>query len=517
MDVLLILFWTIGLSAFSSFIAAIKRRPAADGWAVVSLTILILLFLSWLRESNLLIYVAAAIWAVSIVVPSILVRSYQQRMIQQQYGEAHRLARAIAFLHPFDGWRQQPMIVHALDLANRGDVAKAVEMLNQFQHLNSPAAHTAMIHLVRITNRWEEFLEWVNQFPPEFKTNPQLLPLVLRALGEIGDLHGLVDLYSDCRSEIAKLSPATNRDSCRLALFAFSGRRDLVERLLDGPLSLLPDGMKVYWLATARMVCGDTESARRELESQLSNADPSTRRAIERRLSKPLSTAASLDRERLQIVEEAAVEHTHEEIFQAAPPLNAARATILLIALNVLMFAAEIHGGGATNEGTLINLGAMFGPAVHAGQWWRLFTALFLHFGALHIICNMVNLSVVGPFAERAFGFVIFMCVYFAAGLGSMWMDAMVAHHHFTVGASGAIMGLVGATGGLMLKGWLQERAHPAKRGLRMILMVLAIQSAFDITVPQVSMTAHLSGALIGFATALLLPNRLISESRRVR
>jgi rhomboid protease GluP len=129
----------------------------------------------------------------------------------------------------------------------------------------------------------------------------------------------------------------------------------------------------------------------------------------------------------------------------------------------------------------------------------------------------MVNLSVVGPFAERAFGFVIFMCVYFAAGLGSMWMDAMVAHHHFTVGASGAIMGLVGATGGLMLKGWLQERAHPAKRGLRMILMVLAIQSAFDITVPQVSMTAHLSGALIGFATALLLPNRLISESRRVR
>src|ERR1041385_3994819 len=101
---------------------------------------------------------------------------------------------------------------------------------------------------------------------------------------------------------------------------------------------------------------------------------------------------------------------------------------------------------------------------------------------------NMINLSVIGPFVEYAFGFAKFLALYFIAGVGSMFIVLTLSHHHYpTVGASGAIMGLVGATGGLMLKGWLRHRAHPAKRRLRAIIVILAIQTMFDAIIPQVS------------------------------
>jgi rhomboid protease GluP len=77
------------------------------------------------------------------------------------------------------------------------------------------------------------------------------------------------------------------------------------------------------------------------------------------------------------------------------------------------------------------------------------------------------------------------------------------------VGASGCIMGLVGATGALMLRGWLREKALAARKRLIAVLLIVAMQSAFDSLVPQVSMTAHLSGAFIGFAATMILRDRL--------
>ena len=78
-----------------------------------------------------------------------------------------------------------------------------------------------------------------------------------------------------------------------------------------------------------------------------------------------------------------------------------------------------------------------------------------------------------------------------------------------TVGASGCVMGLVGATGSLMLRGWLREKALAAKRRLLLMLLIVSMQVLFDLTIPHVSMTAHLSGAFIGFAATFFLCDRL--------
>ncbi len=122
---------------------------------------------------------------------------------------------------------------------------------------------------------------------------------------------------------------------------------------------------------------------------------------------------------------------------------------------------------------------------------------------------NMFGLWLLGPFTEFALGLWRFLLVYLAAGIGSTAVVLLASmakdEREMLVGASGAIMGLVGAVGALMLRGWLREKAHVAKQRLFGILALVAMQTVFDSVVPQVSMTAHLSGAVIGFAAAALL------------
>jgi rhomboid protease GluP len=325
----------------------------------------------------------------------------------------------------------------------------------------------------------------------------------------------MVELYERNKHRIAKLVPAASRDLCRLPLFAFCGRRKLVERLFAGSLTVVPVPTREFWLATADLASGASESAKRRLEELLPAADPTMRQAIERRLSQIAIRPEPLDASAERVLEEATREHGHDESFGAQRSLfsKQARATQILIMLNLLMFAVEIAFGGSTKMESLYRLGALFPPAVRAGEWWRLVASLFLHFGALHLAMNMIGLWVLGPFVEFALGFRRFVLAYLLAGIGSMGVVMAFASGpkggQVTVGASGCIMGLVGATGALMLRGWLRERALSARRRLIAVLLIVGMQSLFDALVPQVSMTAHLSGVLIGFAVTMILRDKL--------
>jgi len=381
--------------------------------------------------------------------------------------------------------------------------------------MNSLIGLAAVANLFRITNQWEELLLWQARHCKEIERNPQLLVTVLRARGETGDLRGLVEFYDRHQQQIGKLIPAVSRDLCRLMLFAFCGKRQAAESLCAGSLAILPAPTQAFWLATADLAAGELESAKRRLEELLPAADPLMRGSIERRLSGISIPPEPLDASAERVIEEAAREHGHEARFGARRSLfsSRSRATQILMTVNVLMFVAEICLGGGTNLDVLYRLGALFPPAVRAGEWWRLFASLFLHFGILHLVMNMFGLWILGPFTEFALGFRRFVLVYLLAGIGSMAIVMVFSSRsneaQLTVGASGCIMGLVGAMGALMLRGWLQEKALAAKRRLVVALLIVSMQTLSDFVVPHVSMTAHLSGALIGFAVTMVLRDRL--------
>jgi rhomboid protease GluP len=90
-----------------------------------------------------------------------------------------------------------------------------------------------------------------------------------------------------------------------------------------------------------------------------------------------------------------------------------------------------------------------------------------------------------------------------------------VLQDQIVVGASGSIMGIVGGTVAVFLRGWAMERARIAARRLVALVFVIAFQVVFDLATPQVSFTAHLGGALIGFAAVSLMRHRVSLAPRR--
>ena len=121
--------------------------------------------------------------------------------------------------------------------------------------------------------------------------------------------------------------------------------------------------------------------------------------------------------------------------------------TYLLIAINVAMFPLtnNIHGGIG---GALKPLGdhlALYGPAVANGEDYRLITAAFVHYGLLHLALNMYALYLIGGVFERYIGPARFLAVYLISALAGSFGALLITPHAPTVGASGAIFGLMGA------------------------------------------------------------------------
>jgi len=183
-----------------------------------------------------------------------------------------------------------------------------------------------------------------------------------------------------------------------------------------------------------------------------------------------------------------------------------APAVFVFILLNAAAFLFEISFGNWTDPEVLHQLGALEPYAVVVqGQYWRLFTALFLHAGFVHLLFNLFALYVLGPPLERSIGALRFAVCYLISGLASsagviVLTVIGIVQVAQLVGASGCIMGIVGAWAGFLLR---HRHAPHAKQRLGNVLMIIAIQTAFDLSTPQVSMAAHLcglfSGAVLGF------------------
>jgi len=186
----------------------------------------------------------------------------------------------------------------------------------------------------------------------------------------------------------------------------------------------------------------------------------------------------------------------------------AAPATMVLIALNAFVYLITAAQGGGINlpGGTLFYDWALQGLAVSNGDWWRLVTAMFLHGSMLHLLFNMLALYWLGTIIEQALGTPRFLLVYFVSGLagsaGALWFSSAIA---VTVGASGAIFGLIGA---LLI---LEYLSTGSLMGQAMVLIVVNLALTF--AVPGISIGGHVGGLAGGIiATYALMRYRMPSQ-----
>ncbi|MDQ6874182.1 MAG: rhomboid family intramembrane serine protease [Actinomycetota bacterium] len=176
-------------------------------------------------------------------------------------------------------------------------------------------------------------------------------------------------------------------------------------------------------------------------------------------------------------------------------------ATVALIAVNALVFLLGAAGSTAAAAGSGISSlhlrFGLIGNAVAQGEYYRLFTAAFLHFGFLHIAFNMYALWLFGQELERLYGRVRFLALYFVSALGGSALAYLITDpRQLSAGASGAVFGLFGAY-------FVTAR----KIGLRTggILALVAINLALGFIIPNIGWQAHIGGLVTGAAVAAVL------------
>jgi membrane associated rhomboid family serine protease len=167
------------------------------------------------------------------------------------------------------------------------------------------------------------------------------------------------------------------------------------------------------------------------------------------------------------------------------------------VLMSVLANAINIQNNDALAN-VLIADGAKYNDAILQGQYWRFVTPIFLHANLLHVGLNMLNFVVLGVFIERLVGHLRFLLIYIVTGVVSIIASFTFMPQEISVGASGAIFGLVGAYSIFVL---VHRRAF--NRGgipaLLWLLFIIGVNLSIGLFVPNVDNFAHVGGLLSGF------------------
>lgn len=185
--------------------------------------------------------------------------------------------------------------------------------------------------------------------------------------------------------------------------------------------------------------------------------------------------------------------------------------TIGILLVLLVVFIAEVFLGGSENTQTLVRMGAMSNYAVVAGhQWWRLFTAQFLHVGVMHLVSNAVIIYYMGLYMEPMVGHWRLLLIYLLSGVGGNLLSlAFGSDRAISAGASTALFGLFGA----MTAVGLRNMNNPIISYLGRQAFVLAIINlALDYFMPNIDIQGHLGGFITGFLLAIILGDRSLRK-----
>jgi rhomboid protease GluP len=503
-----LILWIVCISCGVLLVRAV-RTGDRKGWTFVASAILVVTVLSLYFARSWASLIGGSLWFIFVLLPNILMQWINRLVYQQQYPKARKLAEFARWLHPTDGFNDYPKLLHSLEMAQKGNMARAREILDQYQDIRTPSGRYATVTLYKIDCQWEALLRWMQDSLDEkvFQKDRDLMMNYLRALGETGDLNGLVQGLERFEQIVDKTQDTESKHTMRMMVLAFCGEVESVKSLLASQPKLYSKESCSYWTATAEMAAGMELEANEKLMSLSRSPDISWQKAVAWRLNHSQRNRELTDSSK-QILLQLTTDLHQEDRYGGAIKRTGkkAQATFGLIVLNVLAFVVEISMG---KDETLYRF-ALLPTAVWDGEWWRMLSAMFLHVNFIHLALNMLGLYVLGEFVERTLGIRKYLIAYFFSGLGSMLTIAvltMLFNHpnNFTVGASGAIMGIVGATAAILLKGWLLEKSLLAAKRLRSVLFIIGFQVVFDLSTPQISAVGHASGLILGFLISLFL------------
>lgn len=187
-----------------------------------------------------------------------------------------------------------------------------------------------------------------------------------------------------------------------------------------------------------------------------------------------------------------------EKIFSYKVPI----VTYIIMAICIVLFIMmEVFSGGSTNGSTLLKYGANLDVLVKEGEYYRLFTCMFLHIGIMHLACNMYSLYVVGREVESLFGKIKYIIIYVLSGIFGSIMSIAFTHNTISAGASGAIFGLLGA----LLYFGIHYRTYLGDAIKRSVIPIIVINLLIGFFSEGIDLAAHIGGLVGGVLVAMMV------------
>ena len=167
----------------------------------------------------------------------------------------------------------------------------------------------------------------------------------------------------------------------------------------------------------------------------------------------------------------------------------------------ILFFVMFAYSGASINAGVLVKFGALSSMLVQNGQFWRLITTGFVHSGFLHLLFNMYSLYLIGTQLENFVGKGKFLAIYFFSMISASLMSCVMHPYAISVGASGALFGLLGA---LVYFGW-HYRLYLGSILRNQIIPIIVLNLFLGFVVSGIDNAAHIGGLIGGFLIAMAL------------
>ena len=181
-------------------------------------------------------------------------------------------------------------------------------------------------------------------------------------------------------------------------------------------------------------------------------------------------------------------------------------ATLVILAINGLIFGLMLYAGALKNEQLLLDFGASYSPYLRRGEYWRLVMPMFIHLGWLHLLVNSYALYILGNIVERVYGYGRFALLYVAMGIGGSLLSVTMSPNVVAAGASGAIFGIAGV---MLVTGFLHRDVVPPHWGRAFgigILPFIIVNLLFGFSMPGIDNWCHLGGLFSGMLLAGLIP-----------
>lgn len=398
-----------------------------------------------------------------------------------------------------------------------------------------------------LMNDWSGIISIFEQNQSKLAASRSFVPyqMASRAYAEQRQFAEAVECMEKANMHPGK-NTALNLDINFMTLFALLGAVDEVNKVLSHckDRHALPTYVRDYWIGRAYAVRADHVRALDAL--QRSKSETPREMTIwqeriqtqidrqERLASDPAAGSTGFASESVV----ARAESLYRRLRTAADVMRPEKARPAVVTMVVLLIVAHLVSNAdqflapffpieqlQALHKQCYSLGELSAPALLRGQWWRTITYMFLHGNIPHLLLNVFALYIFGKRVEHVYGTARFLVIYFIAGIVSGVLQILIVPNDAAIGASGAILGVFGATisGTMKLKKVLPD--HVRKAELRWMVSIAIAQVLFDQLVNGVASVtdkspdgvriagfAHMAGIVAGFLVGMLLPIRSLDE-----